>query len=178
MPLRASFEWMKSKLTLFSCIFSTERTDHRSHTSGTLKPKCNTSDSGVRYVLHRLLMPRSYFPSGLSRPGESPALIMASDVHNWNYNWLLLFFLPFSNCQCRSTSRSPYPGRPCSKTLSSRWSVQDIVFLSVLPADIFALAQKMSVCSQIMSFHPQDLRRRLWIIFPGEEGLDYGGVAR
>ncbi|KAF6734291.1 E3 ubiquitin-protein ligase Itchy [Oryzias melastigma] len=31
---------------------------------------------------------------------------------------------------------------------------------------------------QIMSFHPQDLRRRLWIIFPGEEGLDYGGVAR
>uniref|UniRef100_A0A3Q3W0B0 E3 ubiquitin-protein ligase n=1 Tax=Mola mola TaxID=94237 RepID=A0A3Q3W0B0_MOLML len=30
---------------------------------------------------------------------------------------------------------------------------------------------------QIMSFHPQDLRRRLWIIFPGEEGLDYGGVA-
>ncbi|KAG7478362.1 hypothetical protein MATL_G00079690 [Megalops atlanticus] len=31
---------------------------------------------------------------------------------------------------------------------------------------------------QIMSFSPQDLRRRLWIIFPGEEGLDYGGVAR
>lgn len=34
------------------------------------------------------------------------------------------------------------------------------------------------ICIQIMSFHPQDLRRRLWIIFPGEEGLDYGGVAR
>ncbi|TRY97411.1 hypothetical protein DNTS_016603 [Danionella cerebrum] len=31
---------------------------------------------------------------------------------------------------------------------------------------------------QIMSCHPQDLRRRLWIIFPGEEGLDYGGMAR
>lgn len=31
---------------------------------------------------------------------------------------------------------------------------------------------------QIMSFNPQDLRRRLWIIIPGEEGLDYGGVAR
>lgn len=29
-----------------------------------------------------------------------------------------------------------------------------------------------------MSLNPQDLRRRLWIIFPGEEGLDYGGVAR
>uniref|UniRef100_A0A8C5GZB8 E3 ubiquitin-protein ligase n=1 Tax=Gouania willdenowi TaxID=441366 RepID=A0A8C5GZB8_GOUWI len=31
---------------------------------------------------------------------------------------------------------------------------------------------------QIMSFNAPDLRRRLWIIFPGEEGLDYGGVAR
>ncbi|XP_062872237.1 itchy E3 ubiquitin protein ligase b isoform X2 [Trichomycterus rosablanca] len=31
---------------------------------------------------------------------------------------------------------------------------------------------------QIMSFNPPDLRRRLWITFPGEEGLDYGGVAR
>ncbi|KAM3617158.1 uncharacterized protein V6R79_003016 [Siganus canaliculatus] len=31
---------------------------------------------------------------------------------------------------------------------------------------------------QIMSISAQDLRRRLWIIFPGEEGLDYGGVAR
>uniref|UniRef100_A0A3P8UT19 E3 ubiquitin-protein ligase n=1 Tax=Cynoglossus semilaevis TaxID=244447 RepID=A0A3P8UT19_CYNSE len=31
---------------------------------------------------------------------------------------------------------------------------------------------------QIMSFNAQDLRRRLWIIFPGEEGLDYGGVSR
>ncbi|XP_048354552.1 E3 ubiquitin-protein ligase Itchy homolog [Sphaerodactylus townsendi] len=31
---------------------------------------------------------------------------------------------------------------------------------------------------QIMSLSPQDLRRRLWVIFPGEEGLDYGGVAR
>ncbi|XP_023664547.2 itchy E3 ubiquitin protein ligase b [Paramormyrops kingsleyae] len=31
---------------------------------------------------------------------------------------------------------------------------------------------------QIMSFNAHDLRRRVWIIFPGEEGLDYGGVAR
>ncbi|XP_015672491.1 E3 ubiquitin-protein ligase Itchy homolog [Protobothrops mucrosquamatus] len=31
---------------------------------------------------------------------------------------------------------------------------------------------------QIMSLSAVDLRRRLWVIFPGEEGLDYGGVAR
>jgi atrophin-1 interacting protein 5 (WW domain-containing E3 ubiquitin protein ligase 1) len=31
---------------------------------------------------------------------------------------------------------------------------------------------------QIMRLQPFDLRRRLYIIFKGEEGLDYGGVAR
>lgn len=31
---------------------------------------------------------------------------------------------------------------------------------------------------QIMRLQPTDLRRRLYIIFKGEEGLDYGGVAR
>ena len=31
---------------------------------------------------------------------------------------------------------------------------------------------------QVMRFQPHDLRRRLYIIFKGEEGLDYGGVAR
>ena len=29
-----------------------------------------------------------------------------------------------------------------------------------------------------MRFQSQDLRRRLYVIFRGEEGLDYGGVAR
>ena len=29
-----------------------------------------------------------------------------------------------------------------------------------------------------MRFASQDLRRRLFVIFKGEEGLDYGGVAR
>ena len=34
------------------------------------------------------------------------------------------------------------------------------------------------VIFQIMRLQPFDLRRRLYIIFKGEEGLDYGGVAR
>lgn len=29
-----------------------------------------------------------------------------------------------------------------------------------------------------MRLQPYDLRRRLYIIFRGEEGLDYGGLAR
>ena len=32
--------------------------------------------------------------------------------------------------------------------------------------------------SEIMRIRPHDLRRRLYIQFKGEEGLDYGGVAR
>ena len=31
---------------------------------------------------------------------------------------------------------------------------------------------------QIMRLQPFDLRRRLYVIFRGEEGLDYGGLAR
>jgi hypothetical protein len=31
---------------------------------------------------------------------------------------------------------------------------------------------------QIMNVKPYDLRRRLYIIMRGEEGLDYGGIAR
>ena len=32
--------------------------------------------------------------------------------------------------------------------------------------------------TQILNLQPYDLRRRLYITFKGEEGLDYGGVAR
>jgi len=32
--------------------------------------------------------------------------------------------------------------------------------------------------NQIMKLHPYDLRRKLFLTFKGEEGLDYGGVAR
>ncbi len=33
-------------------------------------------------------------------------------------------------------------------------------------------------CHQIMNVKPYDLRRRLYVIMRGEEGLDYGGIAR
>uniref|UniRef100_A0A8C6Q265 E3 ubiquitin-protein ligase n=1 Tax=Nothobranchius furzeri TaxID=105023 RepID=A0A8C6Q265_NOTFU len=38
--------------------------------------------------------------------------------------------------------------------------------------------RRTNIYSFSFSINAQDLRRRLWIIFPGEEGLDYGGVAR
>ena len=31
---------------------------------------------------------------------------------------------------------------------------------------------------QVMKMRPKDLRKRLMVKFKGEEGLDYGGVAR
>lgn len=36
----------------------------------------------------------------------------------------------------------------------------------------------MMLFLQIMNMKPYDLRRRLYIIMRGEEGLDYGGIAR
>jgi len=35
-----------------------------------------------------------------------------------------------------------------------------------------------AVCQQVMKQQPYELRRRLYIMFKGEEGLDYGGIAR
>lgn len=37
---------------------------------------------------------------------------------------------------------------------------------------------QMLCLPQIMNMKPYDLRRRLYIIMRGEEGLDYGGIAR
>lgn len=36
----------------------------------------------------------------------------------------------------------------------------------------------VNCCQEPKLLSKIDLRRRLWVIFPGEEGLDYGGVAR
>jgi len=36
----------------------------------------------------------------------------------------------------------------------------------------------VTVVQQVMKQQPYELRRRLYIMFKGEEGLDYGGIAR
>lgn len=40
------------------------------------------------------------------------------------------------------------------------------------------MTDDFSCLAQIMNVKPYDLRRRLYIIMRGEEGLDYGGIAR
>lgn len=46
------------------------------------------------------------------------------------------------------------------------------------PASTPGFRPAASLVLQIMALKPYDLRRRLYVIFRGEEGLDYGGLAR
>lgn len=47
-----------------------------------------------------------------------------------------------------------------------------------LPAVLEMQQAGQMLSLQIMNMKPYDLRRRLYIIMRGEEGLDYGGIAR
>uniref|UniRef100_A0A673BRM9 HECT-type E3 ubiquitin transferase n=1 Tax=Sphaeramia orbicularis TaxID=375764 RepID=A0A673BRM9_9TELE len=73
--------------------------------------------------------------------------------------------------------------KPLPEGWEMRFTVEGIPYFQLsMPQHIKITVSRKTLFEdsfqQIMSFHPQDLRRRLWIIFPGEEGLDYGGVAR
>lgn len=68
---------------------------------------------------------------------------------------------------------------------SFRWKVGQFRHLcsaNALPSHVKVTVNRTSLFEdsfqQVMRFQPHDLRRRLYIIFKGEEGLDYGGVAR
>lgn len=68
---------------------------------------------------------------------------------------------------------------------SFRWKVGQFRHLcqsNSLPSHIKITVNRTNIFEdsfqQVMRYAPHDLRRRLYIIFKGEEGLDYGGVAR
>lgn len=46
------------------------------------------------------------------------------------------------------------------------------------PSEIYALRLLQESYRQVMKMRPKDLWKRLMVKFRGEEGLDYGGVAR
>lgn len=53
------------------------------------------------------------------------------------------------------------------------------IFFYILPSNIqWYFLFDLLFYLQIMALKPYDLRRRLYVIFRGEEGLDYGGLAR
>uniref|UniRef100_A0A8D3D984 E3 ubiquitin-protein ligase n=1 Tax=Scophthalmus maximus TaxID=52904 RepID=A0A8D3D984_SCOMX len=79
-----------------------------------------------------------------------------------------------------TTYIDPRTGKSSLYSLINNHANLAAVLNSLITLFTFAAQYKKCffVLFRIMSFNAQDLRRRLWIIFPGEEGLDYGGVAR
>ncbi|XP_008305909.1 NEDD4-like E3 ubiquitin-protein ligase WWP1 [Cynoglossus semilaevis] len=68
---------------------------------------------------------------------------------------------------------------------SFRWKLAHFRYLcqsNALPSHVKITVSRQSLFEdsfqQIMALKPYDLRRRLYVIFRGEEGLDYGGLAR
>uniref|UniRef100_A0A671S3C5 E3 ubiquitin-protein ligase n=1 Tax=Sinocyclocheilus anshuiensis TaxID=1608454 RepID=A0A671S3C5_9TELE len=80
-------------------------------------------------------------------------------------------------------SGSRQGGSPGAYDRSFRWKYHQFRFLChVSCSGLSSISKLMYECrgvsSQIMNMKPYDLRRRLYIIMRGEEGLDYGGIAR
>lgn len=76
-------------------------------------------------------------------------------------------------------------GVPAQYERSFRWKLSQFRYLcqsNALPSHIKLSVSRSSLFEdsfhQIMRLPAYELRRRLYIIFRGEEGLDYGGVAR
>ena len=51
-------------------------------------------------------------------------------------------------------------------------------FCQLLHYRILLFFLNFTIFPKVMRYAPQELRRRLYVIFKGEEGLDYGGLAR
>ncbi|XP_017572717.1 NEDD4-like E3 ubiquitin-protein ligase WWP2 isoform X2 [Pygocentrus nattereri] len=83
------------------------------------------------------------------------------------------------------TQGSRQGGSPGAYDRSFRWKYHQFRFLchsNALPSHVKISVSRQTLFEdsfqQIMNMKPYDLRRRLYIIMRGEEGLDYGGIAR
>ncbi|XP_026712815.1 LOW QUALITY PROTEIN: NEDD4-like E3 ubiquitin-protein ligase WWP2 [Athene cunicularia] len=81
-------------------------------------------------------------------------------------------------------SGSKQGGSPGAYDRSFRWKYHQFRFLchsNALPSHVKISVSRQTLFEdsfqQIMNMKPYDLRRRLYIIMRGEEGLDYGGIA-
>ncbi|CAK8695881.1 unnamed protein product [Clavelina lepadiformis] len=85
----------------------------------------------------------------------------------------------------KSTGRAGSYGVPIAYERSFKWKLGQFRYLcqsNALPSHVKINVTRQSIIEdsfqQIMHLQAYDLRRRLYITFKGEEGLDYGGVAR
>lgn len=92
-----------------------------------------------------------------------------------------VFFLPY----CAGRSPKGAYGVPIAYERSFRWKLSQFRYLcqsNALPSHIKITLNRSTLFEdshhQIMRLPAYELRRRLYVIFRGEEGLDYGGVAR
>ncbi|XP_078491561.1 NEDD4-like E3 ubiquitin-protein ligase WWP1 [Ciona intestinalis] len=85
----------------------------------------------------------------------------------------------------KTSGRTGSYGVPIAYERSFKWKLGQFRYLcqsNALPSHVKINVSRQSIFedsfSQIMHLQAYDLRRRLYIMFKGEEGLDYGGVAR
>ncbi|XP_076147082.1 NEDD4-like E3 ubiquitin-protein ligase WWP1 isoform X2 [Alosa pseudoharengus] len=83
------------------------------------------------------------------------------------------------------TGKSSVKGPQIAYERSFRWKLAHFRYLcqsNALPSHVKITVSRQTLFEdsfqQIMALKPYDLRRRLYVIFRGEEGLDYGGLAR
>ncbi|XP_018079333.1 NEDD4-like E3 ubiquitin-protein ligase WWP1 isoform X2 [Xenopus laevis] len=83
------------------------------------------------------------------------------------------------------TGKSAVKGPQIAYERSFRWKLAHFRYLcqsNALPSHVKITVSRQTLFEdsfqQIMALKPYDLRRRLYVMFRGEEGLDYGGLAR
>ncbi|XP_071958251.1 E3 ubiquitin-protein ligase Su(dx)-like [Antedon mediterranea] len=148
---------------------------------------------------------RIYFVNHLTRTTqwEDPRTQGTQEQHTekplpdgWEIRYTKEGVLYFVDHNTRATTfQDPRPGAtkgpkgafgvPIAYERSFRWKLGQFRYLcqsNSLPSHVKISVSRNTLFEdsfhQIMRLHAYDLRRRLYIIFRGEEGLDYGGVAR
>ncbi|XP_033125340.1 E3 ubiquitin-protein ligase Su(dx)-like [Anneissia japonica] len=148
---------------------------------------------------------RIYFVNHLTRTTqwEDPRTQGSQEQHTeeplpegWEIRYTKEGILYFVDHNTRATTfQDPRPGAtkgpkgaygvPAAYERSFRWKLGQFRYLcqsNSLPSHVKISVSRSTLFEdsfhQIMRLQAYDLRRRLYIIFRGEEGLDYGGVAR
>ncbi|XP_067905307.1 NEDD4-like E3 ubiquitin-protein ligase WWP2 isoform X3 [Heterodontus francisci] len=127
-----------------------------------------------------------YQPSGISTDNDALGPLLAGWEKRQDNGRVY-----FVNHNTRTTqwedprTQGAKSGAPAAYDRSFRWKYHQFRFLchsNALPSHVKISVSRQTLFEdsfqQIMNMKPYDLRRRLYIIMRGEEGLDYGGIAR
>ena len=131
------------------------------------------TDDGVHYFVDHNTRTTTFQDP---RPGAAKGYEDSLWVNVHIYLQLVFMFL--------NSPKGAY-GVPIAYERSFRWKLSQFRYLcqsNALPSHIKITLSRQTLFEdsyhQIMRLPAYELRRRLYVIFRGEEGLDYGGVAR